>query len=215
MSKRKIILIPIVLVACALVAYLAVCFFCPLVNAKSVFWVADEDGWIDLDFYKSVATDSETASQQMKSEPTFPSDEITDYCDVVVGISAVNISPFQLINLSYSTDYQDENADGIIVVPPALPSQQGAAFSKVQERYMTSFLVYRNGRTDEEIVAALQNVEVILCYKALCCGKAIKSYSKNIKLSDLSYQIMDDWGAYPDDWEAPIGTSPEGAEALP
>lgn len=206
MSKRKIVLISAM---CVLAVYIAMWFLCPLVNPKSVYWIADEDGLIDLDYYKSAATKPEAAAQQMKSGQLFPSDEVKDYCTVVVGISAINISPFQLSSFGLMVDYQDENSNGVIVLPPIFPSQQGKAFSKVQERYMTSFLVYRNGKTDEEIISELQKVEVILYYDTV-----IKSYFKRVKLSDLSYQIMDDWYSYPKGWDVPVEAIPEGAEGI-
>ena len=74
---------------------------------------------------------------------------------------------------------------------------------------MTSFLVYRNGKTDEEIISELQNIEVILTYETL-----VKSYSKRMKLGDLSYQLMDDWYSYPKGWNVPVDEIPEGAEII-
>ena len=185
------------------------CLLHPLVLMKSCYWIEDEDGWMDLDFYKSSAAEPEAAAQQIHTGNLFPSDDVTDYCDVVLGISALNISPFNLSGLALIVDYRDEGINDVIVQPPVFPSQQGHRFSKVQERYMTSFLVYRNGKTDEEIVSELQNIEVILTYETL-----IKSYSKRMKLGDLSYQLMDNWDSYPKGWNVPVEEIPEGVEMI-
>lgn len=185
------------------------CLLHPLVLMKSCCWIEDEDGWMDLDFYKSSAAEPEAAAQQIHTGNLFPSDDVTDYCDVVLGISALNISPFNLSGLALIVDYRDEGINDVIVQPPVFPSQQGHRFSKVQERYMTSFLVYRNGKTDEEIVSELQNIEVILIYETL-----IKSYSKRMKLGDLSYQLMDNWDSYPKGWNVPVEEIPEGVEMI-
>ena len=185
------------------------CLLHPLVLMKSCYWIEDEDGWMDLDFYKSSAAEPEAAAQQIHTGNLFPSDDVTDYCDVVLGISALNISPFNLSGLALIVDYRDEGINDVIVQPPVFPSQQGHRFSKVQERYMTSFLVYRNGKTDEEIVSELQNIEVILIYETL-----IKSYSKRMKLGDLSYQLMDNWDSYPKGWNVPVEEIPEGVEMI-
>lgn len=207
LTKRK--KITAVFFTLLLTAVISLWVFCPLVNMKSVFWIEDEDGTIDLDYYKSAVTDSEAALQQITKEQFFPSDEIKDYCTVVVGISALNISIFNLTDLDLIIDYQNEKLNGFFVFPPIFPSEQGHRFSKVQERYMTSFLVYRNGKTDEEIISELQNIEVILTYETL-----IKSYSKRMKLGDLSYQLMDDWYSYPKGWDVPVDEIPEGAEII-
>lgn len=207
LTKKKIIVV--IFFALLLTAVISLWVFCPLVNEKSVFWIEDEDGWMDLDFYKSSAAEPEAAAQQIHTGNLFPSDDVTDYCDVVLGISAYNISPFNLTRLELIVDYKDESFRDIIVQPPIFPSQQGHRFSKVQERYMTSFLVYRNGKTDEEIVSELQNIEVILTYETL-----IKSYSKRMKLGDLSYQLMDDWDSYPKGWDVPVDEIPEGVEII-
>ena len=199
-------MIPFVLLFLGLTVF---CLLHPLVLIKSCFWIEDEDGWMDLDFYKSSAAEPETAAQQIHTGNLFPSDDVTDYCDVVLGISALNISPFNLSGLALIVDYRDEIINDVIVQPPVFPSQQGHRFSKVQERYMTSFLVYRNGKTNEEIISELQNIEVILTYETL-----IKSYSKRMKLGDLSYQLMDNWDSYPKGWNVPVEEIPEGVEII-
>lgn len=205
-KKTKLLMIPFILLIFGLAVF---CLLHPLVFIKSCYWIEDENGYMDMDFYKSSATEPEALLQQINPDQMFPSDDITDYCDVVLGISALNISPFNLSGFALIVDYQDENFKGVVVQPPVFPSQQGHRFSKVQERYMTSFLVYRNGRTDEEIVSELQNIEVILTYETL-----IKSYSKRMKLGDLSYQLMDDWYSYPKGWDAPVEEIPEGVEII-
>ena len=58
-------------------------------------------------------------------------------------------------------------------------------------------------------ISELQNIEVILTYETL-----IKSYSKRMKLGDLSYQLMDDWYSYPNGWNVPVDEIPEGAEII-
>ena len=182
----------------------------PLIVKKSVYWIADEIEGTTLESeYKSLYRYCPDLFQFPDNELVFPSEEITDYCRVVVGIDGINISPFSLRKLEFNVDWTYTNSDIITAIIPGFPSQQGHRFSKVQERFMTSFLVYRNGRTDEEIISELQNIEVILTYETL-----IKSYSKRMKLGDLSYQLMDDWYSYPNGWNVPVDEIPEGAEII-
>lgn len=208
MHKRKNICLLILLgfILTILIAWIVK----PLIIKKSIYWIADEikDTTLESE-YKNLYRCCPDLFQLPENELVFPSEEITDYCRVVIGIDGMNISPLSLQMLKFDVDWTYTNPDIITAIAPVFPSQQGHRFSKVQERDMTSFLVYRNGRTDEEIVSELQNVEVILTYETL-----IKSYSKRVKLGDLSYQLMDDWYSYPKGWAVPVDEIPEGAVVI-
>ena len=205
--RKKICLLMILLfILTALIIWIVK----PLVIKNSVYWIADEIEGTTLESeYKSLYRCSPDLFQIPNDELIFPSEEITDYCSVVVGIDGFNLSPFTMYGLEFIVDWTYTNPDIITAIVPVFPSQQGHRFSKVQERDMTSFLVYRNGKTDEEIISELQNIEVILTYETL-----IKSYSKRMKLGDLSYQLMDDWDSYPKGWDVPVEEIPEGVEII-
>ncbi len=208
MHRRRIICLLILSVF--ILATLILWIVKPLIIKNSVYWIADEIEGTTLESeYKNLYKYCPNLFQLPNSELVFPSEEITDYCRVVVGIDGMNISPLSFRKLEINVDWTYTIQDFIAAIIPGIPSQQGHRFSKVQERYLTSFLVYRNGRTDEEIISDLKNVEVILSYETL-----IKSYSKRMKLGDLSYQLMDDWESYPKGWNVPVNEIPEGAEII-
>ena len=208
MHRRKKICLLILLVC--ILTILTVWIVKPLFIKNSVYWIADElEGTTLESEYKNLYKYCPDLFQLPDNKLVFPSEEITDYCRVVIGIDGINISPLSLRKLEFNVDWTYTNPDILTAIAPVFPSQQGHRFSKVQERDMTSFLVYRNGRTDEEIISELQNIEVILTYETL-----IKSYSKRMKLGDLSYQLMDDWYSYPNGWNVPVDEIPEGAEII-
>ncbi len=205
-SKKICLLILLLFILAALIIWAVK----PLVIKNNIYWIADEMEGTTLESeYKSLYRNCPDIFQSPNSDLKFPSEEITDYCRVVVGIDGFNVSPFTMHGLEFIVDWTYTNPDIITAIAPVFPSQQGGRFSKVQERDMTSFLIYRNGRTDEAIISELQNIEVILTYETL-----IKSYSKRMKLGDLSYQLMDDWYSYPKGWDVPVDEIPEGAEII-
>ena len=201
MKKKNIV---ITLTLLVLFVILLLWLFHPLTGMKLFYWSYEEGDTFTLEDYKTMYYDYPDEYQLIRDDFSFPSQDITDYCTVVVGAQARNISPFNVNQIELNVDWKDPDSDVILVTPSLVSSAYCRRFSKLEARFITSFLVYRNGKTDEEIVSELQNVEVILTYETL-----IKSYSKRMKLGDLSYQIMDDWYSYPKGWAVPVEGVPE------
>jgi hypothetical protein len=157
-----------------------------------------------LDDYKEMYYDYPEDYQLIRDDFSFPSQDITDYCTIVVGAQARNISPFNVNQIELTVDWKDPASDVILVTPSLVSSAYCRRFSKLEERFITSFLVYRNGKTDEEIVDYLKIAEVLFTYHT-----SVKAYSKRMKLGDFSYKVMANFEDVPKGWDIPAIVVPE------
>lgn len=185
-------------------AILLLWLFHPLTGMKLFYWSYEEGDTFTLEDYKTMYYDYPDEYQLIRDDFSFPSQDITDYCTVVVGAQARNISPFNVNQIELTVDWKDPDSDVILVTPSLVSSAYCRRFSKLEARFITSFLVYRNGKTDEEIVDYLKNAEVLLSYNT-----SIKSYSKRMKMGDFSYQVMANFDDYPKGWKIPVIEVPE------
>lgn len=194
--KKKTILTTLVLfvLLCILLSW----FFYPLMGMKLFYWSYDEGDTFTLEDYRKMYHKQPNDYQLIRDDFFYPSDEITDYCTIVVGSQAWNMSPFTVTQIELTVDWKDPDSDVILVEPSLVSTAYCECFSKMEYRFITSFFVYRNGKTDEEIVEYLKNAEVRLTYNT-----SIKSYSKRMKLGDFSYQVMEHFEDLPKGWEVP------------
>lgn len=179
-------------------------FIHPLVGMKLFYWSYEEGDLFTLEDYKEMYYDYPDEYQLIRNDLSFPSQNITDYCTVVVGAQARNFSPFHVHRIELTVDWKDPDSDVILVTPSLVSSAYCRRFSKLESRFITSFLVYRNGKTDEEIVDYLKDAEVLLTYNT-----SIKSFSKRMKLGDFSYQLMEHFEDLPKGWKVPAVEAPE------
>lgn len=193
MKKRKLFLL---IIPAALLLWVLLWFIHPLCAMKLFYWTCDEDGLFSIDDYRSMYEDYPEDYQLIRDELVFPDSDISDYCTVVVGMQARNISPLHAGQIEMTVDWNDPDSDVVLVMPSVVSEISCRRFSRLEARYLTSFLVYRNGKSNEEIADYLQNAEVIVSYQT-----ALSSHSKRMKLGDLPHKIMDDWNAVPKGWK--------------
>lgn len=201
MKKKNI---AITLTLSVLFVILLLWLFHPLIGMKLFYWSYEEGDTFTLDDYKEMYEGFPEDYQLIRDDFSFPSQDITDYCTIVVGAQARNISPFNVNQIELTVDWKDPASDVILVTPSLVSSAYCKRFSKLEARFITSFLVYRNGKTDEEIVDYLKNAEVLLTYNT-----SIKSFSKRKKLGDFPYKVMANFDDVPKGWDIPTEEVPE------
>ena len=200
--KKKYIAITLTLSVLSVI--LLLWLFHPLIGMKLFYWSYEEGDTFTLDDYKEMYEGFPEDYQLIRDDFSFPSQDITDYCTIVVGAQTRNISPFDVNQIELTVDWKDPASDVILVTPSLVSSAYCRRFSKLEERFITSFLVYRNGKTDKEIVDYLKNAEVLLTYHT-----SVKAYAKRKKLGDFSYKVMANFEDVPKGWDIPAIVVPE------
>lgn len=206
MKKTKIALI---LISALLILWILFWFLRPLTGMKLYYWSYETEEMFTLDSYRMMYDSHPEEYQLIRNELSFPSQDISDYCTVVLGAEAWNISPFTASRIEITVDWNNPESDVILVSPSTVSSVYCRRFSKLETRYLTSFLVYRNGKTDQEIVDSLKDAEVIVTYNT-----AFRAYAVRRKLGHFPHRVMDSFDEWPRGWNVPVEEIPEGVEII-
>lgn len=142
----------------------------------------------EIEEYKEYGADGFFGSGQGWEEPEiFPSKNDQEYCKVILLFAIKNCSILNHTLLSARVNNSNGNANGLYYAFDLLednPTIKG--LKKSDHEYILHLEIYKNGRTDEEIIRDLSELKIELHY-----SNKVFQLTKTIDLSKVKLSLLD------------------------